>query len=50
MNGTLITPEEKAEIKKLLKQAEESIINNVYAKNKIKESLEKLNKTRSLVP
>ena len=50
MNSTLITPEEKAEIKKLLKQAEESIINNIYAKNKIKESLEKLNKIISLVP
>ena len=44
MNGTLITPEEKAEIKKLLKQADEAIINNVYAKIKIKEALNKLNK------
>ena len=44
MNGTLITPEEKAEIKKLLKQADEAIINNVYAKSKIKEALKKLNK------
>ena len=44
MNGTLITPEEKAEIKKLLKQADEAIINNMYAKSKIKEALNKLNK------
>lgn len=44
MNNTLFTPEEIAEIKKLLKQADEAIINNVYAKKKIKESLKKLNK------
>ena len=44
MNSTLITPEEKAEIKKLLKQADEAIINNMYAKSKIKEALNKLNK------
>ena len=44
MNGTLITPEEKAEIKKLLKQADEAIINNTHAKSKIKEALNKLNK------
>ena len=44
MNSTLITPEELAEIKKLLKQADEAIINNVYAKLKIKEALNKLNK------
>ena len=44
MNNTLITPEEKAEIKKLLKQADEAIINNMYAKSKIKEALNKLNK------
>ena len=44
MNGTLITQEELAEIKKLLKQADEAIINNVYAKSKIKEALKKLNK------
>ena len=50
MNATVFKPEEIAEIKKLLKQAEEAIVNNVYAKNKIQESLEKLNKTRSLVP
>ena len=50
MNATFFKPEEIAEIKKLLKQAEESIINNVYAKNKIKESLKKLNKTINLVP
>ena len=50
MNATVFKPEEFAEIKNLLKQADEAIINNVYAKNKIKESLEKLNKTRSLVP
>ena len=50
MNATVFKPEEIAEIKKLLKQAEESIINNIYAKNKIKESFEKLNKTISLVP
>ena len=44
MNSTLFTPEELAEIKKLLKQADEAIINNVYAKIKIKEALKKLNK------
>lgn len=44
MNSTTITPEEKAEIKKLLKQADEAIINNMYAKSKIKEALKKLNK------
>ena len=44
MNGTLITPEELAEIKKLLKQADEAIINNTHAKSKIKEALNKLNK------
>ena len=44
MNSTLITPEEKSEINKLLKQADEAIINNVYAKSKIKEALNKLNK------
>lgn len=44
MNSTLITPEEKSEINKLLKQADEAIINNVYAKIKIKEALNKLNK------
>ena len=44
MNGTLITTEEKAEINKLLKQADEAIINNVYAKIKIKEALKRLNK------
>ena len=49
MNATVFTPEEISEIKKLLKQADEAIINNVYAKNKIQESLEKLNKTRSLL-
>ena len=42
MNSTLITPEELTEIKKLLKQADEAIINNVYAKSKIKEALNKL--------
>ena len=44
MNNTLFTPEELAEIKKLLTQAEEAITNNVYAKVKIQESLKKLNK------
>ena len=44
MNSTLFTPEELAEIKKLLTQADEAIINNVYAKIKIKEALKKLNK------
>ena len=44
MNSTIITPEEKAEIKKLLKQADKAIINNMYAKSKIKEALNKLNK------
>ena len=44
MNSTLMTPEEKVEIKKLLKQADEAIINNMYAKSKIKEALRKLNK------
>jgi succinate dehydrogenase flavin-adding protein (antitoxin of CptAB toxin-antitoxin module) len=43
MNRTLITPEELAELKKLLKQADEALVNNVYAKNKIKEALNKLN-------
>ncbi len=37
MNGTIIPPEEMAEIKKLLQQAEDAIIQNVYAKSKIKE-------------
>ena len=44
MNSTLITPEEKSEIKRLLTQADEAIISNVYAKIKIKEALNKLNK------
>ena len=44
MNSTLFTQKELAEIKKLLKQADEAIINNVYAKVKIKEALNKLNK------
>ena len=44
MNSTLITQEELTEIKKLLKQADEAIINNVYTKSKIKEALNKLNK------
>ena len=44
MNSTLMTPEEKVEIKKLLKQADEAMINNMYAKSKIKEALRKLNK------
>lgn len=37
MNSTLLTPEELAEIKKLLKQADDAIIQNVYAKSKINE-------------
>ena len=44
MNSTLFTPKELAEIKRLLTQADEAIINNVYAKSKIKEALNKLNK------
>ena len=44
MNGTLITPEELAEIKELLTQANEALIHNVYAKVRIKEALKKLNK------
>jgi hypothetical protein len=36
MNSTIITPEEMAEIKKLLQQAHDAIIQNVYAKSKIK--------------
>ena len=39
-----LSSEELAEIKKLLKQADEAIINNMYAKSKIKEALNKLNK------
>ena len=44
MNSTLFTPEELAEIKELLTQANEALIHNVYAKAKIKEALKKLNK------
>lgn len=44
MNGTIFTPEELVEIKRLLTQADKAIISNVYAKIKIKEALKKLNK------
>ena len=44
MNGTIISEDKLKEIKKLLKQADEAIINNLYAKSKIKEALNKLNK------
>ena len=44
MNSTLFIPKELSEIKKLLKQADEAIINNTLAKSKIKEALNKLNK------
>ena len=44
MNNTLFTPKELVEIKRLLTQADEVIISNVYAKSKIKEALNKLNK------
>jgi len=37
MNATIITPEDLAKIKKLLQQADDAIIQNVYAKLKIKE-------------
>lgn len=40
----ILTTEELAEINKLLKQADEAIIKNMYAKSKIKEALNKLNK------
>jgi hypothetical protein len=37
MNATIINTEDLAKIKKLLQQADEAIIQNVYAKSKIKE-------------
>jgi hypothetical protein len=42
MNGTILTTEKLAEIIKLLQQADDAIIRNVYAKNKIKESIKLL--------
>lgn len=47
MNSTLITPEELAEINKLLKQADEAIINNVYAKSKIKEAKKQIEELKN---
>jgi succinate dehydrogenase flavin-adding protein (antitoxin of CptAB toxin-antitoxin module) len=43
MNSTIISEEKLLELKELLKQADEALVNNVYAKNKIKEALNKLN-------